>query len=108
MDFKSYYYNAGFYIGIGTIVFCLTAIFIFISFGMKSLNEKILENIPNKKKLIEVLKDQIQKRKYLTLFTNRFPEQPPKRKRSKNINKDSTSSDNLKNDKEEKITIKKS
>ena len=98
-DFKSYYYNAGFYIGFGTLVLCLVAMLIFISLGMKKMNAIIFENMPNKKKLIEAFKEQKQKQNGLNLiFTNKFPGPPLKRKSSKNINKNSVSSDNLEND----------
>ena len=98
-DFKSYYYNAGFYIGVATLAFCLSAKFIFISLGMKTLNKIILENTPNKKKLLDGFKKQKQKEYDLALISKKFPCLPPKRKSSKIINQDASSSGNLKNEK---------
>ena len=60
-DFKSYYYNAGFYIAVGTLVLCLCAMFTFISVGMRAMNLLIRENIPSKTKLKDALKEKKEK-----------------------------------------------
>ena len=88
-DFKSYYYNAGFYIAVGTLVFCVSTMAIFLSFGIKDINLIILENSPNKKKLIEAFKEQRQKQNDLLMGKKSGP---PLKKY-----KDNESSDNLKN-----------
>ena len=64
-DFKSYYYNAGFYIAFGTLVFCIIGMIIFLKYGIADLNKIFLENIPNKMKLIKSFKEQEAKRKEL-------------------------------------------
>ena len=53
LDYKSYYYNAGFYIAVGTLVFCFIQIFVFVKWGLRSIDVIIFENVPNKKKLLE-------------------------------------------------------
>ena len=80
-DFKSYYYNAGFYIAVGNFVLCLILIFVFVKYGLRSMNELILESTPNKHKLMEALKEQNERRKELIkmeLINNKNP--PKKRK----------------------------
>ena len=74
MDYKSYYSNAGFYISVGTLTFCIIQIFIFIKCGIKSINSIIHKNIPNKIKLLEKIKEQ--KEKNVMLNNN---EPPPKK-----------------------------
>ena len=66
-DFKSYYYNAGFYIAFGTLVFCIIGMIIFLKYGIADLNKIFLENIPNKMKLIKSFKEQEAKRKELQI-----------------------------------------
>ena len=61
-DYKSYYYNAGFYIAVSTLFFCLLQIIIFFKCGLRKMNKDIYENIPNKMKLKEIIKEQIKKR----------------------------------------------
>ena len=38
LDYKNYYYNAGFYIAVGTLVFCEIQIFIFIKCRIRSID----------------------------------------------------------------------
>ena len=67
-DYKSYYYNAGFYISVGTFVFCLGDMFVFINMGMMAINKIIKDNIPSKGKLKESLKElNEKKKKYIEL-----------------------------------------
>ena len=60
-DYKSYYYNAGFYIAVGTLLLCLCGMITFLTIGIKTMNIHILENTPNKKKLIQSFKGQLEK-----------------------------------------------
>ena len=53
-EYKSYYYNAGFYIAVGNLIFCLASMIIFIKWGIKKINLNILENVPSKIKLQEL------------------------------------------------------
>ena len=87
-EYESYYYNAGFYIAVGTLIFCLGQIFIFIKWGIKRMNINILENIPNKIKMLESMKEKNKLRKVetLNLKRNSFIENPPKK--NQNANKD--------------------
>ena len=71
LDYKSYYYNAGFYIAVGTLVFCEIQIFIFIKCGIRSIDIVIFKNIPNKMKLMEKIKEQNKK--------NEINNNPPKK-----------------------------
>ena len=61
-EFKSYYYNAGLYISVGTFAFNIIQMFIFIHYGMNAINKLILENVPTKKKLIDSYKEQEERR----------------------------------------------
>ena len=87
-DFKSYYYNAGFYIAVGTFILCLIGMFIFMKWGNKDLNAQIFENIPNNMKLKMMLKEKMEKIRDLEINKNN---PPPKFVKSKslyfNINK---------------------
>ena len=74
LDYKSYYYNAGFYIAVGTLVFCLIQVCIFVKCGLRSMDIIILENVPNHSKLLEKIKEQ-QKEK-------RNANNPPKKEKN--------------------------
>ena len=84
-DFKSYYYNAGFYIAVGTLVICIIQMFIFFTLGRKSLNKQILDNTPNKNKLIETIKENLEKKKELMLIYMNKTFYPPKKRITKKI-----------------------
>ena len=90
-DFKSYYYNAGFYIAVGTFILCIVGMFIFIKWGMTDLNSQIFENIPNNMKLKIMLKEKIEKIKDLEIGKKNNP--PRKLEKSNslyfNVNKKS-------------------
>ena len=72
-DFPNYYYNAGFYIAVTTLIFCFGEMIIFIKWGMRNIKLQILVNMPNKLKLIKIYKEHKNK-------TNQF------KKKEKNIN----------------------
>ena len=72
-DFPNYYYNAGFYIAVTTLIFCFGEMIIFIKWGMRKIKLQILVNMPNKLKLIKIYKEHKNK-------TNQF------KKKEKNIN----------------------
>ncbi len=80
LKFSSYYYNAGFYIAIATTFLYSCGMIIFIRWGLIDLNKQILNNIPNKLKLKQMLKDKekIQKRKMSTKVTKKENNNPPK------------------------------
>jgi len=94
-DFKSYYYNAGFYIAVGNLILCLFLIFIFLECGMTTIKKQILYNIPNKHKLKEAIKEQRKKRQeLLKLQLNNIHIPPKKKRKKKRINfKDISNSD---------------
>ena len=79
-DSMSYYYNGGFYISSSNFVFCLIQIFIFLKFGLRAMNQQILESTPNKKKLILALKEQNEKRKELIKLQLLNIAYPPKKR----------------------------
>jgi len=82
-DFKSYYYNAGFYIAVGTLVLCLCAMFTFISVGMRAMNLLIKNNIPSKTKLKDALKEKNEKiKEYMKMKEgkNKYKSNPTKKK----------------------------
>ena len=83
-DYKSYYYNAGFYISVGTFVFCLGDMFVFINMGMMAINKIIKDNIPSKGKLKESLKElNEKKKKYMEIKNSKS--NPLKKKNKKRI-----------------------
>ena len=87
-EYESYYYNAGFYIAVGTLIFCLAQIFIFIKCGLKRMNINILENIPNKLKLLESMKEKnkLKLEETIKFKRNSLKENPPKKDKIPNAN----------------------
>ena len=81
-DFSNYYNNAGFYIAIATMLFCLFQIFIFLKYGMISMNKIILDSTPNKNKLKEVLKLQEEKRREMVKLELLKNQNPPRKSRN--------------------------
>ena len=79
LDYKSYYYNIGFYISVGTLIFCLIQIFIFSKWGIKEMNLKILENVPTDAKLNEIIKEQ--QKKWNSSKHDETKNNPPKNKK---------------------------
>ena len=79
LDYKSFYYNIGFYISVGTLVFCLIQIFIFSNCGIKEMNLKILENVPTDAKLNEIIKEQ--QKKWNSSRHSETNNNPPKNKK---------------------------
>ena len=65
-NLANYYYNVGFYIATGTLVFCLGEMAIFLKWGMKNIRRQILKNIPNEIKLKAAYKEQKSKINELT------------------------------------------
>ena len=61
LDYKSYIYNVGFYISLGTLAFCSLQIYIFNNCGKKSIDLIILNNIPDERRLREIIKEQQKK-----------------------------------------------
>ena len=81
-DFKSYYYNAGFYIAVGNLVFCIGCMFGFIKWGMLALNRIIYKNIPTKEKLKEILRDKEKKKMLWIKYKIGNNNNPPKMRKS--------------------------
>ena len=89
-DYKSYYYNAGFYIAVGTLFFCFLQIIIFLKYGLRKMNINILENIPNiikLKKIIKKMKKRNDNKLKLNLkFNFDLNNNPPKKDLNEGIN----------------------
>jgi len=81
-DFKSYYYNAGFYIAVGNLVFCIGCMLAFIKWGMLALNRIIYENIPTKQKLKEILRNNREKKRQRIKYKIGNNNNPPKMRKS--------------------------
>ena len=81
-DFKSYYYNAGFYIAVGNLVFCIGCMFSFIKWGMLALNRIIYHNIPTKEKLKDILRDKEEKKREWMKYKIGNNNNPPKMRKS--------------------------
>ena len=90
IDYKSYYYNAGFYIAVGNLLFCIAQMIIFIKWGLKMMNKNISENIPNKMKLKELFKKQMKKANLISIKPDskivKFKESPPKKNKAEENN----------------------
>ena len=56
LNVSSYHYNSGFYISAGTTVLCLCAMVVFLRWGVLDLNHLIINSIPNKEKLMQMIK----------------------------------------------------
>ena len=84
-DYKSYYYNAGFYIAVGNLVFCIGCMFAFIKWGMLDLNRIIYKNIPTKEKLKEILRDKEEKKMQWIKYKNGNNNNPPKMRKSHKV-----------------------
>ena len=54
-DFENYYYNGGFYIGIGTLFISIALICIFCMKTINTLKIDLFKNLPTKGKLIQLL-----------------------------------------------------
>ena len=112
-DYKSYYYNAGFYIAVGNLVFCIGCMFAFIKWGMLALNRIIYTNIPSKEKLKDILRDKEEKKRQWMQFKigNNNDNNPPKMRKSfKRKSKNKLEIINTKgksNDNEDYISTKK-
>ena len=85
LEYKSYYYNAGFYITVGTLVICMIQMFVFIKCGNKSIDLIVLENVPNEMKLREMAKEQ--QKKWDELDKENEKNNPPKKEKDKNKKK---------------------
>ena len=79
-DFKSYYYNAGFYIAVGALLFSICQIFIFNKLGMKGINKQISDNIPDISKLKETIKNKNEKRIEVQCQIYSIQNNPPNKK----------------------------
>ena len=77
-DYKSYYYNIGFYISVGTLIFCSLQIYIFTNCGKKSMDLIILKNVPDERRLKELIKEQ-QKRSNELVPNKDNENNPPKK-----------------------------
>ena len=85
-DYKSYYYNVGFYISVGTFVFCLGDMLVFINMGMMAINKIIKDNFPSKGKLKESLKELNEKKKKYIELKNDKSNPLKKNDSEKNLN----------------------
>ena len=88
LDFKSYYYNAGFYIAIVSFAFCIIAMIWFLRWGILDIKILILKNAPNKIKLKDALEKQEKKRKNIINIEKNIQNlnNPIKKKKSKKLN----------------------
>ena len=86
LRFKSFYYNAGFYISFCTLLICIILSILFWILGIKNIKVLIYKNFPTKQKLKELLQKLI---KYRKKRENKTHKSHRKKKSftSKNINK---------------------
>ena len=73
-EFKSFYYNAGFYISFCTMLICIILMILFLAKGINYIKVLIYKNIPTKEKLKELIEKNKKKlrdhRKNVTLGIN--------------------------------------
>ena len=87
LHYKNYYHNIGFYISVGTLIFCLSCMVIFLILGLKQVKTLILENVPNYVKIKVALKRQNTKRKIMMDFgKDNSKGNPLKKKRYSDFN----------------------
>ena len=88
LDFKSYYYNAGFYIAIVSFTFCTMAMIWFLIWGILDIKILILKNAPNKIKLKDAFEKQEKKRKNIINIEKSIKNlnNPIKKKKTKKLN----------------------
>ena len=55
LEFKNFYYNAGFYIGFSVIVISISLMITFLIKGMNHVKMVLYNNIPTKEKLLEII-----------------------------------------------------
>ena len=80
-EYKSYYYNAGFYIAVGTLFFCLLQMLIYLKCGRRSMDLIILENVPDEMKLREIIREQNKRYEEIKIKSNK--NNPPKKHKNK-------------------------
>ena len=88
LEYKSYYYNAGFYIAVGTFFICFILMFVFIKCGINSIKIEVLNNIPNKAKIFKRIKNNRNcppKNKNINLAEQNHKKKEKKGKNQKNI-----------------------
>jgi len=86
-NYKNLYHNMGFYISVGTFIFCLSCMAIFLILGLRQVKMHILDNIPNYVKIKVALKRQNTKRKYLMDYEkDNNKGNPMKKRRYSDIN----------------------
>ena len=88
LDFKSYYYNVGFYISIVSFAFCNMAMIWFLVWGLLDIKILILKNVPNKIKLKDAFEKQEKKRKNILNIEKSIKNlnNPIKKKKTKKLN----------------------
>jgi hypothetical protein len=94
---KNFNSNVGFYISEGTLIFCLIQMILFLVFGLREMKLKIMKNIPNKLKIKNALKNQMYKKKDLTLNREKHINNPIKNKKNRKLNIYNLSKEELKN-----------
>ena len=82
-DIKNYYFNGGFYIGIGSFILSLCGMIIFLKWGIEDLNKHILKNIPNKLKLMKRINE---KNRKIKKKLSKISDNPPIKSNKKNNN----------------------
>ena len=89
-DFKNYYYNGGFYIGIGTLFISIALISVFCMKTINTLKIDLFKNLPTKGKLKETQKENLRHKSVADLDIKNLPNNkssnPPRKKEINNTN----------------------
>ena len=89
-DFENYYYNGGFYIGIGTLFISIALISVFCMKTINTLKIDLFKNLPTKGKLKETQKENLRHKSIADLdiknLPNNMSSNPPRKKEKNNTN----------------------
>ena len=94
-DFENYYYNAGFYIGVGTLLISIGLICVFCIKTVNIIKKDLLKNLPTKEKLEEVHKENMKRKTLDNIEFDNFSNissNPPKKIFENDINSNNISS----------------
>jgi len=92
-EFKSFYYNAGFYIGLSVFIISIALMITFLIKGINHIKISLYKNIPTKEKLLEILNKRKEDKKdevEIVKFRHNTSYQKERKKRKKKKIKDIT------------------
>ena len=91
-DIENYYYNAGFYIGVGTLLISIGLICVFCIKTVNTIKADLFKNLPTKEKLKEIHKENMKRKSFDIDAISNISSNPPKKIMENNMNSDIESS----------------